>query len=70
MQLRVLGLGFFQNGDVGVGVFPEREEVLIRSAGIRLSAFLKTNYLRFDSQALAGTFPCAGSKAGPTVEVH
>jgi len=29
LQLRVLGLGLFQNGDVGVGVFPEREEVLI-----------------------------------------
>ena len=23
LQLRVLALGFFQNGDVGVGVFPE-----------------------------------------------
>jgi hypothetical protein len=26
LQLRVLRLGFFQNWDVGVGVFPEREE--------------------------------------------
>jgi hypothetical protein len=26
MQFRVLGLGFFQDGDVGVGVFPEAEE--------------------------------------------
>ena len=29
LQLRVLRLSLFQNGDVGVGVFPEREEVLI-----------------------------------------
>jgi hypothetical protein len=29
LQLRVLRLGFFQDGDVGVGVFPEREEILV-----------------------------------------
>ena len=29
LQLRVLGFGFFQDEDVGVGVFPEGEEVLI-----------------------------------------
>ena len=27
LQLRVLRLGFLQDGDVGIGVFPEREEV-------------------------------------------
>ena len=32
-QLCVLRLGFLQDGDVGVGVFPEREEVLIGGAG-------------------------------------
>ena len=26
-QLRVLRLGFFQNGDVGVSIFPKSEEV-------------------------------------------
>src|SRR5438876_1281564 len=31
LQLRVLRLGFLQNGDVGVGVFPEGEEVLVRA---------------------------------------
>jgi len=30
LQLRVFRLGLLQNGDVGVGVFPECEEVLIR----------------------------------------
>jgi hypothetical protein len=30
LQLGVLGLGFFQDRDVGVGVFPEGEEILIR----------------------------------------
>ena len=29
LQLRVLGLGLLQDGDVGVGVFPESEEFLI-----------------------------------------
>ena len=29
LQLRVLGLGLPQDGDVGVGVLPESEEILI-----------------------------------------
>src|SRR2546425_6335750 len=29
LQLRVLRLGFLQDGDVGVGVFPEREEIIL-----------------------------------------
>ncbi len=33
LQLRVLRLSFFQDGDVGVGVFPEREEILISGPG-------------------------------------
>src|SRR6266571_7358439 len=33
LQLRVLLLGFLQNGDAGIGVFPESEEVLIGRAG-------------------------------------
>jgi hypothetical protein len=32
-QLRVLRLGFLQDGDVGVSVFPEGEEILIGGAG-------------------------------------
>src|SRR5438093_12337536 len=32
LQLRVLRLGLLQDGDVGVGVFPEGEEILIRDA--------------------------------------
>ncbi len=31
LQLLVLRLGFLQDGDVGVGVFPEGEEVLVSS---------------------------------------
>ena len=34
LQLRVVRLGFFQDGDVGVGVFPEGEEVLIGGAAL------------------------------------
>ena len=33
LQLHVLGLGLLQDGDVRVGVFPQREEILIRGAG-------------------------------------
>jgi hypothetical protein len=29
LQLRVLGLGFLEDGDVGVGVFPEGEEIFV-----------------------------------------
>ena len=29
LQLRILRLGFFQDGNVGVGVFPEREEIFV-----------------------------------------
>src|ERR1017187_287390 len=39
LQLRVLRLGFLQDGDIGVGVFPEREEVRIvtlRFGGVAL----------------------------------
>src|SRR5258708_32530523 len=35
LQLRVLGFGLLQDGDVRVGVFPEREEILIRDTGTR-----------------------------------
>jgi len=33
-QLRVFRLGSDENRNVRVGVFPEREEILIRSAGL------------------------------------
>ena len=32
LQLRVLCLGLFQDGDVGIGVLPEGKEILINSA--------------------------------------
>jgi hypothetical protein len=33
LQLRALGFGLLQNGDVGVGIFPEGEEVLVCGFG-------------------------------------
>ena len=33
LQLRVLCLGFFQDGNIGVGAVPEREEIFIRGKG-------------------------------------
>ena len=34
LQLRVLRFRLLQDGDIGVGVFPEGEEVLIGGAGL------------------------------------
>src|SRR5262249_16256999 len=34
LQLRVLRLGFLQDGNVRVGVFPKGEEILISGAGL------------------------------------
>src|SRR6266568_4110611 len=34
LQLRVLSLSLDKDGDVGVGVFPEGEEILIGGAGL------------------------------------
>jgi hypothetical protein len=33
LQLRVLGLRLLRDGDFGVGIFPEGEEILLGSAG-------------------------------------
>jgi hypothetical protein len=33
LQLRVLGLGLLQDGDVGIGVFPEGHGVFVGGAG-------------------------------------
>jgi hypothetical protein len=34
--VRVLRLGLLQDGDVGVGIFPERKEILVGGAGLRV----------------------------------
>jgi len=39
LQLRVLRLGFLEDWDVGVGVFPEGDEILVLSAGFTASGF-------------------------------
>src|ERR1035441_4449428 len=33
LQRRVLGFGFLQDGDVGVGIFPEGEKIFVTSEG-------------------------------------
>ncbi len=35
LKFGVFGFGLFEDGDVGVGVFPEGEEVLVGGAGFR-----------------------------------
>ena len=32
-EFGVLGFGFFQDGDIRVGIFPQREEILVGGAG-------------------------------------
>jgi len=34
LQLGVLGFGFFQGGEISVGIFPEREEILVGGAAL------------------------------------
>jgi hypothetical protein len=36
-ELGVFGLGLLEDGDVGVGIFPEGEEILIGGAGLAVS---------------------------------
>ena len=43
LQFRVLGFGLLQDGDVRVGVFPQREEVLRRRACRHLLALPRLN---------------------------
>jgi len=38
LQLRVLGFGLLQDGNVGVGVFPEGEEVFVGGERSRIVA--------------------------------
>ncbi len=38
LQLRVLRLGVLQDGDFGIGVFPEGEEILVSGAGLGVVA--------------------------------
>jgi hypothetical protein len=44
LQLRVFGLGLFQNGDVGIGILPKVEQVLANrersdAGGVGIRAF-------------------------------
>src|ERR1700689_4123137 len=54
LQLGVLRLGFLQDGDVGVGVFPEREEVLICSAGFGASGFCSRTFCGLGFEGVGG----------------
>jgi hypothetical protein len=38
LQFRVLRLGLLQDGDVGVGVFPEREEIFVMASALTRAA--------------------------------
>jgi hypothetical protein len=57
MQPGVLGLGLLEDGDVGIGVFPEGEEILIRLAGgcrRHTTNLCSSSYRRADCGRCAG----------------
>src|SRR6516164_7105793 len=45
LQFRVLRLGLLQDGDIGVGVFPERQKILVSS----------TSFCSFARQSIGAT---------------
>jgi hypothetical protein len=44
-QLGVFSLGLFQDGDVGVGVFPECDEVLVGGQAFAVSSAMRKHRL-------------------------
>jgi hypothetical protein len=62
LQLRVLRFGFLQDGDVGVGVFPECEEIFV--GGERPDA----GVLRARARGLGSETTIVGSLPPVTVE--
>ena len=57
LQVRVLGLGLLQDGDLAVGVFPERQEILIRGTSFGGVALRVTQ--RWDTPEYSYNFPVA-----------
>ena len=55
-QLRVLGLGFVQDGDVGVGIFPQHQQNLDKRRGPWLRRLARNRLAR--SCRRAGTRAC------------
>ena len=43
LQVRVLSFGFLQDGDVGAGVFPEREEIFVGGERPNAGSMLRSN---------------------------
>src|ERR1700677_837966 len=67
LQPRVLRLGFFQDGNVGVGIFPEREEIFVRgdrpgAGGIGICSLRSSR-----SQSIGTSHAQMRQRSGPTV---
>src|ERR1700746_1525943 len=55
LQLGVLGFGLFQDGDVGIGIFPEREEIFVSDESADASSIgIRTLPLSLKSSRLQG----------------
>jgi len=74
LELRVLRLGLPQDGDVGVGVFPERDEILI--AHFDFGCVIRDSHARAFCRCLShrpllpGTSQCGQAAAQVTLETH
>ena len=55
LQLRVLRFGLLQDGDVGIGVFPEGEEILIGSLYCYGSPTFRTNSANRGSERMGSS---------------
>src|SRR5438552_234520 len=72
LQLPVLGFGLLKDGDVGVGIFPEREEIFVSGEcadaggiGIRSLRWRRPSSLGF--RHLGSLVPCSGLRPRPRV---
>jgi hypothetical protein len=63
LQLRVLRLGFFQDGNVGVGVFPEGEEIFAGGEGADAGG-IGSRSLRGSGLQGVGTFLAVSADRG------
>jgi hypothetical protein len=69
LQLRVLRLRLLKDGDVGVGIFPNREEILIRCLGLNAVALhgVSAGQLEAGQRSPLASKPCTPSRRFQTL---
>jgi len=56
-QFRGFSFGFFQDGNIGVGIFPQREKILVGGAGFGAAASASAPWADAASTAYARPWP-------------